>query len=835
MAAPTVVVSVNVSDQNGVALENAVVKATLIGTDVYNNELVAQINQEATTDAAGLAQLSLFPNALGTKGTYYRFIVTHPTTGKKITDVTAVVPNAAVNLSQIANNLRANLNLPEHPQAQPKHDMLTSLVSLVSGANKLPYFSGVNSFAVTDFTAAGRSLVGAATLAAASALLPGPFLAADGAVGAPAYSFSAAPAKGFFNPGSSYIALANGAGATSVAIGGGGVHVVSAAEISWTSSATDAYGVGPDVRLFRDAANTLAMRNGVNVQQFNIYGTYTDASNYERGMLTAIPGAVLLQTAGAGTGNSPEVQIRTNGISDVAFYTNSTARWLIAGNGGAFIAVTDNTVDIGASGGNRPKTGYFGTGVIIGAGGGSSRLDLYDNTPGANWVRLRGNVGATTPPIGSGGLFTGWNFSNGDGETHLLFGTAEGGAPTLKIGSWNGSAISEHLRINASSQLLAQNGSAAAPAYSFVSSTNTGFLYSGSNTIGFICGGGLAWQMDGSVLYGKSDGAAVFLGAVSDVQVRRDAANVLAQRNGVNAQAFNIYNTFTDASNYEHGRIFWSGNIFGIGTDKAGTGTARALRFSTGGAYRWEVGTSGHLLAVTDNVYDIGASGATRPRTGYFGTGVHVATGFFDATDTHYFRKTGSFDILRISHSAAGVGVRVASVDPTGSASYEPMFVDGDGVTLQSQTASSVTLGTVGGQQLEVANTAAAVNYLQVTGGAAGNGAALSARGADTNIALSLASKGAGSVIFQTGGGWQAAIGNVAATVNYVVLSGGAAGNAVTLSTQGSDTDVDLALTPKGAGLLRVGTHSAIGAESVTGFITIKDSGGTSRKLAVVS
>lgn len=36
-------------------------------------------------------------------------------------------------------------------------------------------------------------------------------------------------------------------------------------------------------------------------------------------------------------------------------------------------------------------------------------------------------------------------------------------------------------------------------------------------------------------------------------------------------------------------------------------------------------------------------------------------------------------------------------------------------------------------------------------------------------------------------------------------------------------------------GSIRFGTHSAIGAETVTGFVTITDSGGTSRKLAVVS
>jgi hypothetical protein len=47
--------------------------------------------------------------------------------------------------------------------------------------------------------------------------------------------------------------------------------------------------------------------------------------------------------------------------------------------------------------------------------------------------------------------------------------------------------------------------------------------------------------------------------------------------------------------------------------------------------------------------------------------------------------------------------------------------------------------------------------------------------------------------------------------------------------------DLDVLLTPAGAGAVRFGTHSAIGAEAVTGYITIKDAGGTARKVAVVS
>lgn len=45
----------------------------------------------------------------------------------------------------------------------------------------------------------------------------------------------------------------------------------------------------------------------------------------------------------------------------------------------------------------------------------------------------------------------------------------------------------------------------------------------------------------------------------------------------------------------------------------------------------------------------------------------------------------------------------------------------------------------------------------------------------------------------------------------------------------------DVVLDPAGTGSVKFGTHAAIGAETVTGYIEIQDSGGTLRRLAVVS
>jgi hypothetical protein len=76
---------------------------------------------------------------------------------------------------------------------------------------------------------------------------------------------------------------------------------------------------------------------------------------------------------------------------------------------------------------------------------------------------------------------------------------------------------------------------------------------------------------------------------------------------------------------------------------------------------------------------------------------------------------------------------------------------------------------------------------------------------------------------------------HAANAVNFCVITNSVTGAGPSLSSAGTDTDIDLRLIPKGAGVVRYGTHSAIGVETVTGFITIKDNGGTTRKIAVVS
>ncbi|MGD9725631.1 MAG: hypothetical protein AB7V39_04450, partial [Nitrospiraceae bacterium] len=74
---------------------------------------------------------------------------------------------------------------------------------------------------------------------------------------------------------------------------------------------------------------------------------------------------------------------------------------------------------------------------------------------------------------------------------------------------------------------------------------------------------------------------------------------------------------------------------------------ATDLTLSTNGAARWVITSAGHLLASSDNASDLGASGATRPRTAYIGKSLNVGPVAAPAT------TSGSFSI--------GDGTRLAS------------------------------------------------------------------------------------------------------------------------------------------------------------------------------
>jgi hypothetical protein len=155
-------------------------------------------------------------------------------------------------------------------------------------------------------------------------------------------------------------------------------------------------------------------------------------------------------------------------------------------------------------------------------------------------------------------------------------------------------------------------------------------------------------------------------------------------------------------------------------------------------------------------------------------------------------------------------------------------------------TAANVFIGTTsiggnpGSESLRVTPVASAVNYVSVFGAATAQTPVLRVSGSDTNIAFGLSTKGTGGTLFYTNdfSNLQFALAHTASAVNYLQVTGSATGVSVSLSAQGSDTNIDIALTPKGTGVLSFGTYTA-GVIAQAGYITIKDAGGTTRRLLV--
>jgi hypothetical protein len=179
------------------------------------------------------------------------------------------------------------------------------------------------------------------------------------------------------------------------------------------------------------------------------------------------------------------------------------------------------------------------------------------------------------------------------------------GAHTFRVRNIAGADL---ITINTSTR----NVTLAGDAFNFSTSTGNFSSYNA---------GAIAW----------SDGSTA-TGGTLDLFIRRDAPGILAQRNVGSTQQFRLYNT-TDAGNvnYERLELKLASGAFRIETARGGAGFRRSLILSVEGspyfalsgsadaslAWWSIIASTGSLVCNLDNTYDIGASGANRPRDIY--------------------------------------------------------------------------------------------------------------------------------------------------------------------------------------------------------------------------
>jgi hypothetical protein len=143
--------------------------------------------------------------------------------------------------------------------------------------------------------------------------------------------------------------------------------------LNWTSSNI----FNPvDLSLFRDAAQTLAQRNGTNAQTFRLYNTFTDASNLERAKFAWESNVLRIGTEKLGTGTARNLEFQTDGVTRLI---------------------------INASGSVQPQSNFENTLSSSSFGTGASAttwVRLGSGTSSRSQLRFSSGVAPTTPQDG---------------------------------------------------------------------------------------------------------------------------------------------------------------------------------------------------------------------------------------------------------------------------------------------------------------------------------------------------------------------------------------------------------------------------------------------------
>ncbi len=371
------------------------------------------------------------------------------------------------------------------------------------------------------------------------------------------------------------------AGVLSFSIAGSNVFDFGSSYL-WIKSATAEIdlGLAGDARIHRDAAAVIAIKNGTAAQTLRVYGTTTG------------PKYVSLSHSGT-TGF-----IGTNDAARLELGTSGTPYWLISQSmTGGFEPNGDNAYDLGASGA-KIRSFYWGTSALGPAGTYAAAAISFGSGNNIGFTR---STSATRGLDVTDGFQAYVRFNDG---SQASFGIVVG--PTSHIG-WNSVALVQAtdaapdvlLFRDAAAVLALRNGTAAQTLRIYGTTTGPKYVahgHDGSNATYVITGGG-NHNFSNSIVVSFANAGSEVVTFVDNTDATAGNRAALQLRTGASS---NLWQVFARG-----GEMF-----FGV----------------SGVADYWKVSSSGHFLAPTDNTYDIGASGATRPRTGYFGTALALGT-----------------------------------------------------------------------------------------------------------------------------------------------------------------------------------------------------------------
>lgn len=220
-------------------------------------------------------------------------------------------------------------------------------------------------------------------------------LVGDGSNAAVAYSFTNSPTTGWNYSSSQLLGVVNGTLGLRVVNNG-------ASLVNLTFGSTSSANL--DTVLTRDgAAGVLAQRNTTQAQEFRVYNTFTDTSNYERGFVRWASNVFEIGTAGLGTGGQRNLRFITGAATSILFAPAGTTQWTMNATGQL----------LGADGATGTPSHSFVNGADTG---------MYLSTTGGNNIRLSA-AGSTMAAFYSSLIHF--------GGSSLRFGASVGSADVL--------------------------------------------------------------------------------------------------------------------------------------------------------------------------------------------------------------------------------------------------------------------------------------------------------------------------------------------------------------------------------------------------------------------
>jgi len=275
-------------------------------------------------------------------------------------------------------------------------------------------------------------------------------------------------------------------------------------------------------------------------------------------------------------------------------------------------------------------------------------------------------------------------------------------------------------------------------------------------------------------------------------------------------------------------------------TVTGGTGTGATINGNFGVNYLTVVAAgSGYVEQPTISFSGGGGSGATAYATVGSGTTVKsIGNTIQFATpagvQAQISDSSGSTPTSIVNLNGSTFGI--AYVTAAGSAGSSILLLSSKGTS-----AVDVYTNTTGSRAASFSHTASAVNYVQVTGSTTGTFPVISAQGSDATLGLNLYSKGAARINFFNNNGTnrQVSIGGAGQpAVNYIGLDGSTSGSAPSISVAGSDTNIDLSLVSKGIGNVTttspvVVTNANVSTSTGTGALIVTGGAGIGGNLYV--